>query len=88
MSEEKEDCENAFKNPSCPYLSEIKQCSNDIKEIKEALLGKDLQNPGLIAEFVKLKSWINGLSPILKGILITLIGFIIEQIIVHGVLRQ
>jgi hypothetical protein len=45
MSEEK--CENSDKNPLCPYLTDIRQLQNDVKLMKVALVGEDLQG-GLV----------------------------------------
>lgn len=49
-----ESCDNADKNPVCPYLSNITQQGKDIKLIKKALMGDDMQG-GIVAEIQKFK---------------------------------
>jgi hypothetical protein len=45
------DCENARKNPRCPYLATINQARTDIEIIKKALVGDiAVKEPGLIEE--------------------------------------
>ena len=47
-------CENATKNPTCPYVTMIHRQDADIKQIKRALVGDNLQG-GLVAEVQKFK---------------------------------
>jgi hypothetical protein len=86
MEKEDELCKDAWNNPNCPYLSEIKKCGEDIAEMKNALLG-DLEHEGLIGEVRSIRAWINSF---LKPILITVVGgvlvLLIEQFVVHVVL--
>jgi hypothetical protein len=55
-------CQNADRNPSCPYLAQINQQAEDIRIIKKALIGDDMQG-GIVAEITKLKSWTRTLAP-------------------------
>lgn len=48
------ECEEADNNPSCPYLSQINQQASDIKAIRRALIGDDMQS-GIVAEIQKFK---------------------------------
>jgi hypothetical protein len=50
------ECEDADKNPKCPYLATIVQSSKDIGEIKKALIG-DLEHPegGLVSRIGKIE---------------------------------
>lgn len=49
-----ETCENAKENPICPYITEINQQGKDIKLIKKALIGDNMQG-GIVAEIHKFK---------------------------------
>lgn len=51
---EAEECKDAYQNPKCPYVTMINQHSSDIHQIKNALVGDDLQS-GLVAEVQQLK---------------------------------
>ena len=53
---EPEECECAYQNPKCPYVTMINQHSSDIHQIKNALIGKDLQG-GLVADVQTLKTY-------------------------------
>ncbi len=48
ISEEpEEECEDANSNPRCPYITEIHQSQEDMRIVKTALVGEDLQG-GLV----------------------------------------
>jgi len=47
-------CKDADKNPDCPYLEQIRQQGEDIKTIKRAIIGDDMQG-GIVAEIQKFK---------------------------------
>jgi len=53
---EAEECSDAYQNPKCPYVTMINQHSSDIHQIKNALIGKDLQG-GLVADVQTLKTY-------------------------------
>lgn len=63
MSDE-EDCENAGKNPTCPYIATIKQQGEDIKMIKKALIGDDMQS-GLVKKVNTMQSTWRAIQPYL-----------------------
>jgi len=50
------DCPDAYENPRCPYVTQINQHSCDVQQIKQALVGNDLQG-GLVAKVQKLESF-------------------------------
>jgi hypothetical protein len=50
------DCSEAYKNPSCPYVTQINQHSSDVNQIKTALVGEDLQG-GLVAKVQRLETF-------------------------------
>jgi hypothetical protein len=51
---EPDECPEAQENPRCPYLSQINQCAEDIKQVKLALIGSDMQG-GLVQRFTKVE---------------------------------
>lgn len=53
---EPEECPDAYQNPKCPYVTMINQHSSDIHQIKNALIGEDLQD-GLVADVQTLKTY-------------------------------
>ena len=53
---EAEECPDAYQNPKCPYVTMINQHSNDIHQIKNALIGEDMQD-GLVADVQTLKTY-------------------------------
>ena len=48
------DCEDADKNPICPYLNDIHNQGRDISLIKNALIGENMQG-GIVSEIQKFK---------------------------------
>jgi len=50
-----DECNDAYSNPKCPYVSVIKQQGKDIDVILKALIGDDMQG-GLIAKINKLET--------------------------------
>lgn len=54
MSEKTVECQEAYSNPSCPYVTMINIHTNELTQVKDALIGKDLQS-GLVAEIQRLK---------------------------------
>ena len=52
------DCENANKNPVCPYLTKINAQGEAISRIEIALIGNDMQS-GLVGEISELKGKVN-----------------------------
>ena len=50
-----DECNDAYSNPQCPYVSVIKQQGKDIDVIKKALIGDDMQG-GLIAKINRLET--------------------------------
>ena len=78
---EAEECPDAYQNPKCPYVTMINQHSSDIHQIKNALIGEDLQD-GLVADVQTLKTYFRitaaGLVivvPVAVGLALKLIGF-------------
>jgi hypothetical protein len=53
---QKDECESAFENPKCPYVTQINQHSSDVSQIKTALVGEDLQG-GLVAKAQRLETF-------------------------------
>lgn len=76
-----DECEDADKNPNCPYISQINQQGKDIREIKLALIGENMQG-GIVAEIQKFKMlwkvtiFIAGVSA--TGLIGLLIKFILK----------
>jgi len=56
MSGQVEECVDAYQNPKCPYVTQINQHSNDVAQIKTALVGEDLQS-GLVAKVQRLETF-------------------------------
>ena len=52
------ECENARKNPVCPYITTIKQSACDINDIKIALIGKDFQG-GIVKKVGDIEGKVN-----------------------------
>jgi len=46
---EEEECPSAYTNPLCPYVTVINRNTNDIKIMKKALVGDDMQG-GIVAK--------------------------------------
>jgi hypothetical protein len=57
-------CTFAGKNPTCPYVSQIKQQGEDIRMIKKALIGEDMQS-GLVKKVNSMQSSWRALQPYL-----------------------
>lgn len=57
MSEPNEEvCKQATKNPSCPYLTTIRELKSDMALVKKAFLGDILvKEPGLIEEIREIR---------------------------------
>jgi hypothetical protein len=81
-----EDCPDAYKNPSCPYVTQININSCDMKDIKRALLGEDGTGlkGGIVFEISQLKgtdkvvsSWISTTRPILIAVVSSVLTFAI-----------
>ena len=53
------ECEDANKNPVCPYITTIKQSSQDIQQIKTALIGEDLQS-GMVSKIKDIETKVDG----------------------------
>jgi hypothetical protein len=77
-------CGDADSNPACPYVTQINQSLSDIREIKQALVGVDMQS-GIVGSLKSLKasqdtqrSWNN----VVKPITISVIAAIIVAVIV------
>ena len=79
MSDEDKRCKKAFKNPVCPYLTQINQQSTDITQIKKALIGDDLQG-GLVEQVSKLKLMYKILIFIGGTCVATFIGIMIKVV--------
>ena len=89
MTKEKE-CENAYSNPNCPYISvinqsvdNIKQNTSDIKVIKDALVGEDLRG-GIVKDVAELKSWMGTIKPVILSVLSAVITYICSRIVTGG----
>ena len=87
MPKKKEPCENADSNPICPYLTQINQSIEDIKQVKNALVGEDLQS-GLVKKIADLEasiktaaSWANFGKPIILGVIMAVIAGVISRLI-------
>ena len=61
---DEEFCTFAAENPRCPYLTQIKQQGEDIKQIKRALIGDDMQS-GLVAKVNSMRSTWRAIQPYL-----------------------
>jgi hypothetical protein len=61
-SGEQDFCTFAGKNPTCPYVSQIKQQGEDIRMIKKALIGEDMQG-GLVKKVNSMQSTWRALQP-------------------------
>jgi hypothetical protein len=61
MSEIDEICENANKNPVCPYVTDIRASKEDRLLIKRALVGDDLQG-GLVKRMSDVESELKDLK--------------------------
>lgn len=86
MSLKKPNCKDAFKNPACPYVTQININTGDMKDIKRALLGEDGTGlkGGIVYEIATLKadsktskSWIDTAKPIVIAIASSLATFAI-----------
>jgi len=73
MAVEEEDCENAYFNPKCPYVTQINQHSSDVTQIKTALVGEDLQG-GLVAKVQQLETFMKIAVFISGAAVVTIIG--------------
>ncbi len=65
MSEIDEICENANKNPVCPYVTDIRASKEDRLLIKRALVGDDLQG-GLVKRMSDVESELKDLKAAVK----------------------
>lgn len=102
---EEEICENAEKNPVCPYVTQINQITsqisttnavlaatastttsiavridqqgNDLREIKKALVGEDLQG-GIVEQLAKLKLMYKIIVFISGTCIASLIGIVLK----------
>ncbi len=77
---EVEECPDAYQNPKCPYVTMINQHSSDIHQIKNALVGEDLQG-GLVSDVHTLKTYFRITAtalvvvvPIAVGLALKLLG--------------
>ena len=83
----KSDCEKAYENPSCPYVTQINintQCMKNIDKALLALLGEDgtALNGGVIFKITEkldsfersrsvTKSWLSLVKPVAVSVIIT-----------------
>ena len=79
---EVEDCPDAYFNPKCPYVTVINQHSADLKQVKCALVGADMQD-GLVADVQVLKTYFRiigatlvVLTPVALACLLKLFGWV------------
>ena len=84
-SSKNKECQDAYENPSCPYVAQINQQNSDIVFIKDkishiekALIGDDMQG-GIVAEITKLKSWTRTLGPYILLIVSAIITYVISK---------
>jgi hypothetical protein len=73
------DCENAYENPKCPYVTQINQHSNDVNQIKTALVGEDLQG-GLVAKVQRLETFMKIAAFVSAAATVAFIGVAIKLI--------
>ena len=74
-----EECESAYINPKCPYVTMINQHSTDIHQIKNALVGDDLQS-GLVAKLQRLETFMKVSVFIAGASVVALIGLALKLI--------
>ena len=74
-----EDCQEAFANPKCPYVTQINQHSADVAQIKAALVGEDLQD-GLVAKVQRLETFMKVSVFIAGASVVALLGIALKLI--------
>jgi hypothetical protein len=100
MPENKDQCPNACRNPSCPYLTQINentQVTHQTKLALLALLGEDFTglNSGIINTILKKldelgtkeivqKSWLDNAKPIIYSLIAAGITALIEYALLRG----
>ncbi len=75
-----DDCEDAYVNPKCPYVTQINQHGGDLKQIKTALVGEDLQG-GLVAKVQRLETFMKVTTFISGAAVVAVIGLLLKIII-------
>ena len=100
MAENKDQCPNACRNPSCPYLTQINENTQVTLQTKLALLallGEDFTglNSGIINTILKKldklgtkeivqKSWLDNAKPIIYSLIAAGITALIEYALLRG----
>jgi hypothetical protein len=83
---EADECAEAYKNPACPYVTQININTCDMKDIKRALLGEDGTGlrGGIVYEISLLKSdnkttrsWTDTLKPVAIAVASSVLTFVI-----------
>lgn len=90
MMAQSEDCADAYKNPSCPYVTQINintQCMKNVERALDALLGEDGTglNSGVIRAILKklddfeasrkvTASWVSFIKPVAVSVAITAVS--------------
>lgn len=77
---ETEDCSEAYTNPKCPYVTQINQHSCDVGQIKNALVGSDLQG-GLVAKVQRLETFMKITTFLSSTFAIAIIGLAIKILV-------
>jgi hypothetical protein len=73
------ECESAYENPKCPYVTQINQHSSDVAQIKTALVGEDLQG-GLVAKVQRLESFMKVAIFVSGAVAVAVVGLAVKLI--------
>lgn len=73
------ECPDAYSNPKCPYLTQINQHTSDVTQIKNALIGPDLQG-GLVSKVQKLENFMKVTVFISSAAVVAVIGLILKAV--------
>jgi hypothetical protein len=89
---EEGDCPTLEERKDCPYVTDIKDNTKAIRELRTAIIGKDLQSGligrlndidgklGALAKDVKVwKNWVSTLTPLASAVISALIVYAITR---------
>jgi hypothetical protein len=73
------ECEDAYVNPKCPYVTQINQHGSDVSQIKTALVGEDLQG-GLVAKVQRLETFMKIAVFVSGAVAVAVVGIAVKMI--------